>query len=77
MRDGLLMLQLMDAIKPGVVDWAKVTAKPKNVHAKIINCNYAVLLGKEAFGFSLVGIQGKVWMRGPSPSCPLSSPDDT
>ena len=58
-RDGLLVLQLMDAIKPGVVDWAKVTKKPKNVHAKVINCNYAVQLGKTAFGFSLVGIQGK------------------
>jgi len=58
-RDGLLLLQLMDAIKPGVVDWAKVTKKPKNVHAKVINCNYAVQLGKSAFGFSLVGIQGK------------------
>ena len=33
--------------------------KPKNVHAKVINCNYAVGLGKSAFGFSLVGISGK------------------
>merc|ERR1719230_895759 len=58
-RDGLLLLQLMEAIKPGVVDWSKVTTKPKNVHAKVINCNYAVSLGKSAFGFSLVGISGK------------------
>jgi len=58
-RDGLLLLQLMDAIQPGVVDWSKVDRKPKNVHSKVINCNYAVQLGKSAFGFSLVGIQGK------------------
>uniref|UniRef100_A0A7S2JDX6 Calponin-homology (CH) domain-containing protein n=1 Tax=Haptolina brevifila TaxID=156173 RepID=A0A7S2JDX6_9EUKA len=58
-RDGLLLLQLMEAIKPGVADWTKVTTKPKNVHAKVINCNYAVALGKSAFGFSLVGISGK------------------
>jgi len=58
-RDGLLLLQLMDAIKPGVVDWSKVSKKPKNVHSKVINCNYAVQLGKSAFGFSLVGISGK------------------
>jgi len=49
----------MDAIQPGVVDWSKVDRKAKNVHSKVINCNYAVQLGKTAFGFSLVGIQGK------------------
>jgi len=58
-RDGLLILKLMDKIKPGVVDWSKTAPKPKNIHAKVINCNYAVSLGKSAFGFSLVGIQGK------------------
>jgi len=58
-RDGLLILKLMDKIKPGVVDWSKTAPKPKNIHAKVINCNYAVALGKSAFGFSLVGIQGK------------------
>ena len=36
-RDGLLLLQLMDTIKPGVVDWSKATRKPRNVHAKVIN----------------------------------------
>jgi len=49
----------MDKINPGVVDWKKVDKKPKNVHVKTINCNYAVELGKsKAFGFSLVGIGG-------------------
>ena len=66
--DGLLILETMDKINPGVVDWKKVDKKPKNVHNRIINCNYAVELGKErrpkskeidAFAFSLVGIDGK------------------
>ena len=58
-RDGLLLLQLMDTIKPGSVDWKKAALKPRNVHEKVFNCNYAVQLGKSAFGFSLVGISGK------------------
>ena len=29
--DGLLLLRLMDKINPGVVDWSKVTMKPKNI----------------------------------------------
>ena len=58
-RDGLLLLHVMDTIKPGCVDWAHVDKKPKNVHAKVINCNYVVELGKSAaFRFSLVGIGG-------------------
>ena len=61
MRDGLLLLHIMDQVKPGVVDWTKVNLKPKNVYNKIANCNYAITLGsdKKKFGFSLVGIQGK------------------
>jgi len=59
-QDGLLILEVMDKINPGVVDWKKVAKKPKNVHEKVANCNYAVELGKkrDAFGFSLVGIGG-------------------
>lgn len=58
MRDGLLLLQVMDAVRPGVVDWSRVVSKPKNVYQKVANCNYAVALGKGPFGFSLVGIAG-------------------
>merc|ERR1719240_1628237 len=46
MADGLLILETMDKINPGIVDWKRVDKKPKNVHAKVINCNYAVELGK-------------------------------
>merc|ERR1719217_1533593 len=57
--DGLLILETMDKINPGCVDWKRVDKKPKNVHVKTINCNYAVELGKSsAFAFSLVGIGG-------------------
>merc|ERR1719409_783781 len=67
--DGLLILETMDKINPGVVDWKKVDKKPKNVHVKTINCNYAVDLGKarmgpKAFKFSLVGIGGTDIVQG-------------
>jgi len=58
MRDGLLILQVMDAVHPGVVDWSRVVMKPQHVYSKVANCNYAVTLGTVAFKFSLVGIQG-------------------
>ena len=63
--DGLLILEIMDAINPGVVDWkGRVDKKPRNMHAKVINCNYAVELGKDPFNFSLVGIAGSDIQRG-------------
>jgi len=63
--DGLLILETMDKIQPGVVDWKRVDKKPKNVHVKTINCNYAVELGKSAaFKFSLVGIDGTDIVKG-------------
>jgi len=58
MRDGLLILQVMDAVHPGVVDWSRVVMQPKHVYSKVANCNYAVALGLKAFKFSLVGIAG-------------------
>ena len=107
MRDGILVLQILDTVQPGAVDWRKVSQcrsngqpgsngqprsngqcrfngqprsngqpgrrsrdapphlsqvnkKPKNVYSRVANCNYAVSLGTSpAFGFSLVGIEGK------------------
>jgi plastin-3 len=61
LTDGLVIFQLYDIIKPGIVNWGKVI---KNYHKlrmmmeKIENCNYAVDLGRQC-KFSLVGIDGK------------------
>lgn len=58
LRDGLVILRVMDIVKPGIVDWSKVNQKaPLNKFKKVENCNYAVTLGKQ-MGFSLVGIGG-------------------
>jgi len=59
---GIILLQLIDKVKPGSVDWEKRVNKPPfkkfQAHMKSIeNCNYAVELGKQ-LGLSLVGIGG-------------------
>ncbi|XP_076318829.1 plastin-2 fimbrin isoform X1 [Tachypleus tridentatus] len=60
LADGLVIFQLFDIIKPGVVSWNKVHrmfSKLKGFMEKLENCNYAVDLGKK-LKFSLVGIAG-------------------
>eukprot|EP00842_Homolaphlyctis_polyrhiza_P006965 jgi/Hompol1/858/HPOL_001344-RA len=59
LTDGLILLQAMDKVRPGIVDWKKVN-KPAPIASKfkkVENTNYVVVLGK-SMKFSLVGIQG-------------------
>eukprot|EP01105_Mastigella_eilhardi_P005814 TRINITY_DN17520_c0_g1_i1.p1 TRINITY_DN17520_c0_g1~~TRINITY_DN17520_c0_g1_i1.p1 ORF type:complete len:559 (+),score=206.35 TRINITY_DN17520_c0_g1_i1:230-1678(+) len=63
LKDGLVLLQLMDKVHPGSVQWKRVNQapfKPMTAQMKQLeNCNYVVELGKsDAFKFSLVGIDG-------------------
>jgi len=62
LKDGLVLIQLFDKIKPGCVDWNKVNQPPYKAVGgnmkKIENCNYALTLAKQ-MNFSLVGIEGK------------------
>ncbi|KAJ3303995.1 hypothetical protein HDV03_003233 [Kappamyces sp. JEL0829] len=60
LSDGLVLLQALDKVKPGLVDWKKVNRGPPPIASKfkkVENCNYVIVLGK-ALKFSLVGIQG-------------------
>ncbi|XP_028159796.1 plastin-3 [Ostrinia furnacalis] len=60
LTDGLVIFQLYDIIKPGIVDWKKVHrqfSKLRKFMERLENCNYAVELGRR-LGFSLVGIAG-------------------
>jgi len=58
LRDGIVILKVMDIVRPGIVDWSKVNLKePLNKFKKAENCNYAVVLGKQ-MKFSLVGVGG-------------------
>lgn len=61
LADGLIIFQLYDVIKPGIVNWNKVHRKfspLRKFMEKLENCNYAVELGKN-LKFSLVGIAGQ------------------
>lgn len=61
LADGLVIFQLYDVIKPGVVNWNRVHrkfSKLRKFMEKLENCNYAVELGKQ-LGFKLVGIAGQ------------------
>ncbi|KAI9352096.1 calponin homology domain-containing protein [Obelidium mucronatum] len=59
LQDGLVLLQAIDKVRPGLVDWKKVN-KPAPIASKfkkVENTNYVIALGKE-LRFTLVGIQG-------------------
>lgn len=61
LADGIVIFQLYDVIKPGIVNWNKVHKKftpMRKFMEKLENCNYAVELGKQ-LKFSLVGIAGQ------------------
>ena len=59
--DGLILLQLEDIVKPGIVDWNRVNRPPYPrigaMMKKIENCNYAVENGR-AMKYSLIGVAG-------------------
>ncbi|XP_065166238.1 plastin-3 isoform X1 [Atheta coriaria] len=63
LADGLVVFQLYDIIKPGIVDWNRVHrnfSKLGKFMEKLENCNYAIELGKDKqIKFSLVGIAGQ------------------
>lgn len=61
--NGLILFQLMDFIKPGIVDWKRVVKKFDHIEAKakleqMGNSSYAVELGKK-MGLQLPGTGGK------------------
>ncbi|KAJ3099745.1 hypothetical protein HDU97_002771 [Phlyctochytrium planicorne] len=58
LQDGLVLLQAIDKVRPGIVEWKKVNKAPvTSKFKKVENTNYVILLGK-MLKFSLVGIQG-------------------
>lgn len=63
LRDGRVLLQVIDYIKPGTVNWKRVCMKPQGSNQKLTrfqaleNTNTVVELCR-SFKFSLVGIQG-------------------
>jgi len=57
LKDGLVILKIMNMLSPGIVPWQRVNEDPQNQFQSIENCTLCVMLGK-MMGFSLVGIGG-------------------
>jgi len=59
LQDGLVLLQTLDKVHPGLVDWKKVNRQTPitSKFKKVENTNYVIALAK-SLNFSLVGIQG-------------------
>jgi len=62
-RDGIVLLKVMDKVQPGIVSWPKVNINPKNRFKKVENCNYCVVLAKQ-MRFSVVNVGGVDLMDG-------------
>ena len=58
LRDGTILLKMIDHIRPGSVDWKKYSNKLHSRIHIVQNCNYAVDLSKERFDVKLVNIGG-------------------
>jgi plastin-1 len=58
LKDGVILLQVVDRIHPGQVNWSKANKAPGTSRfKKVENTNYAVDLGK-ANKYSLVNVSG-------------------
>ncbi|XP_058093547.1 fimbrin-2 [Magnolia sinica] len=63
-RDGWVLLEALDKVSPGIVNW-KIATKPpiKMPFRKVENCNQVVKIGKQ-LKFSLVNIAGNDIVQG-------------
>lgn len=57
LRDGRILLKVLDNFKPGIVDWKKYSDKLKSRIHIIQNSNYVLEICKN-LGIKLVGVAG-------------------
>ena len=58
LKDGRVLLKVLDNFKPGIVDWAKKYSNKLNSRIHIVqNCNYVVEICKK-LDLKLIGIDG-------------------
>ncbi|KAF3778300.1 Fimbrin-5 [Nymphaea thermarum] len=63
-RNGWVLLEVLDKVSPGIVKWKQATKPPiKMPFRKVENCNQVVLVGKE-LKFSLVNVAGNDIVQG-------------
>ena len=61
LRNGLYLLKIEDEVRNGIVNWNRVhkSFDKWQRHMKCMeNCAYAIEIGKDKLGYSLVGING-------------------
>jgi plastin-1 len=61
LRDGTVLLKVIDRLRPGVVDWKKYSKYSDKLHSRIHiiqNCNYVVDICKDKRKAVLVNIGG-------------------
>jgi hypothetical protein len=39
LRDGVVLLKVLDTVEPGLVKWPKVDLQPRNRYKRVENCN--------------------------------------
>ncbi|XP_062107251.1 fimbrin-5-like [Humulus lupulus] len=63
-RNGWVLLEVLDKITPGSVNWKQASKPPiKMPFRKVENCNQVILIGKE-LNFSLVNVAGNDIVQG-------------
>ncbi|CAN6472129.1 unnamed protein product [Victoria cruziana] len=63
-RNGWVLLEVLDKVSPGIVKWKQATKPPiKMPFRKVENCNQVVRVGKE-LKFSLVNVAGNDIVQG-------------
>jgi plastin-1 len=62
-KSGVLLLKVIDKVKPGSVNWKNVDEKSTNKFKKVVNCNEAIEASKKS-GFTIVGIGGTDILEG-------------
>ncbi|KAH9652116.1 fimbrin-1 [Citrus sinensis] len=63
-RNGWLLLEVLDKVSPGSVDWKQASKPPiKMPFRKVENCNQVIKIGKQ-LKFSLVNVAGNDFVQG-------------
>ena len=58
LRDGIILLKVIDHFKKGMVNWKQVSNKKTSRIHIIQNCNYVVDICKTKLGSVMVGVGG-------------------
>ena len=56
--DHVLILRIEERLRPGIVDWSRVSIKPRSIYQRAENCNYALEVARQ-LQLRTVGIAGQ------------------